>query len=311
MMNKISIVTSLYKSEKYINDFYSQHLDCIKHLAVDYEFVFVDDGSPDNSGKIASQLTQIDKNVKLILLSRNFGQYPAMFAGMANAKGDYIYTADCDLEESPGNIITFYNKISENSNIDFIYGVVKERTGGFIRNFMGRIFFNIMKWMSDIDLHNNMSWQLIMNRKYITALLSYKEIESLPGGLMVLAGFNQHTILIDKEYKGSTSYTFSKRIKLAVNSITAFSSKPLVFIGLFGISVTIIAFLALIAALITKLFYVDYQTGWVSIIMSIWLVGGLILSSVGIVGIYLAKVFNQVKNRPLYIIKSIISQEEK
>jgi len=125
---------------------------------------------------------------------------------------------------------------------------------------------------------------------------------------MMLTGFKQDHILIDKSYKGSTSYTFRKRLTLAFNSITAFSSKPLLIIGLFGIFITILSFIFVIVAVVMR-YYIDYQIGWISIILSIWLVGGFMLSSIGVVGIYLAKIFNQVKNRPLYIIREIVEQK--
>ncbi len=305
-MDKISIVTSLYRSSPYVDDFYYQHLDCIKKMNVDYEFVFVDDGYPDDAAAKVEALIRKDSKVKLILLSRNFGQYAAMFAGMANAEGDYIYATDSDLEEEPQNIISMYNILMENKDIDVVYGVLKKRDGGIIRGFLGKIFFVILDSLSDVKIPRNQGWQRVMSKRYVKALLQYNEAETLPAGLMILAGFKQHPIIMDKNYKGSTSYTFRKRLRLALNSITAFSAKPLIFIGLLGISITLITFVVLILAIVRKFFVADFQIGWLSIITSIWLIGGIILASVGIIGIYLAKIFNQVKNRPLYIIKSIV-----
>jgi putative glycosyltransferase len=308
-MQKISIVTSLYKSSNYISDFYNSYVAYLRQLNVDYEFLFVDDGSPDDSANKVKELIQKDNKVKLILFSRNFGQYQAMFAGMATATGDLIYTSDCDLEEPPGNLIVFYNKMQQNPDTDFLYGVVKERKGGLIKSYFGGLFLKILRWSSDVDIPQNMSWQIIMKKKYVDALMRYNEAETLPAGIMMLTGFKQDSILIDKSYKGSTSYTFNKRLKLAFNSITAFSSKPLVFIGLVGIFITIISFFTIIVAIILKLLFFNFTSGWISVILSIWFMGGLILSSIGIVGIYIAKIFNQVKNRPLYIIKSIITKD--
>ena len=308
-MDKISIVTSLYKSSAYVNDFYERHLACIKQLNVAYEFVFVNDGSPDDSAEKVRALVERDKNVKLILFSRNFGQYQAMFAGMANATGNLIFTSDSDLEEPPENLIDFYNKLKQEPDIDFLYAVVRKRDGGFIRRVFGRMFYKFMRWGADIQIPENMSWQIIMTRNYVDSLMQFNEAETLPAGLMMLTGFRQEFITIDKTYKGSSSYTFRKRLKLAFNSITAFSSKPLVFIGLLGISITLISVLSMVVAILLKIFYLDYQPGWISIILSIWFMGGLILSSVGVIGIYLAKIFNQVKGRPLYIIKAIIQQK--
>jgi putative glycosyltransferase len=308
-MQKISIVTSLYKSSDYVIEFYQRHLTCLKEMNLDYEFIFVDDGSPDDSSEKVKELIKKDKKIKLIIFSRNFGQYPAMFAGMAHADGDLIYTSDSDLEEPPENVKLLYNKLIQNTDIDFLYGVTNERKGGVVRSLFGGLFYRIIRWSSDLDIPKNISWQIIMTNKYRDALLLHKEAETLPAGLMVITGFKQDSILIDKNYKGSTSYTFKKRLRLAFNSVTAFSSKPLVFIGMLGILITFISFIGIFIAIILKLFFTNYQPGWISIILSIWFVGGLILSSLGIIGIYLAKVFNQIKNRPLYIIKSIIGKE--
>jgi len=233
-----------------------------------------------------------------------------MFAGMGNANGDLIFTSDSDLEEPPENLVDFYSRVKQNPGIDILYAVVRKRDGGIVRNFFGSLFYKFMRWGTDVQIPENMSWQIMMTRSYVNALMLYNEAETLPAGLMMLAGFNHDSILIDKTYKGSTSYTFSKRLKLAFNSITAFSSKPLIFISIIGISITFLSFIGIIIAIILKLFFINYRSGWVSLLLSIWFMGGLILSSVGIIGIYMAKIFNQVKGRPLYIIKTIIMQND-
>jgi putative glycosyltransferase len=308
-MNKISIVTSLYRSADYIDEFYARHLACIRQMNLNYEFVFVDDGYPDGAIIKVKELIKKDDNVKLVIFSRNFGQYPAMFAGMANSEGDFIYTTDSDLEESPENILLLYDAVRQDPEVDFVYGVVNERKGGIIRAIFGGVFYKAIRWSTDIDIPKNISWQILMTKRYVESLLLYNEVETLPAGLMVLTGYKQVPIPIEKSYKGSTTYTFKKRLKLALNSVTAFSSKPLIFIGLLGLGITFISFIGILVAIIIKLFFINYQSGWISIVLSIWMTGGLILSSVGITGIYIAKIFNQVKGRPLYIIKSIINSE--
>ncbi len=307
--NKISFVTSLYKSGAYVHEFYNRYLACARQLGVPYEFVFVDDGSPDNSAEKVRELIAIDENVRLVIFSRNFGQYPAMFAAIANATGDWVFTSDCDLEEAPENIHMFWDLVKNEDVYDVVYGIVNSRTGGFVKSSLGKIFFRVLRWGADTDIPENMSWQILMSKEYARVLTSYQETETLPAGLMILTGFRSKYVYIDKPYKGSTTYTFRKRIKLAFNSITAFSSKPLVYIGLFGISITLVSFIATAIAIVLKLFFIDYQSGWISIILSIWLVGGLLLCSIGIVGIYLAKIFNQIKQRPLYIIRKTEQKE--
>ena len=306
-MDKISVVTSLYKSAAYVREFHARHLQSLQRMGVNFEFIFVNDGSPDESEAIVRELTSEFENITLVSLSRNYGQHAGMFAGLSYAIGNYIYATDCDLEEAPENIEILYREIKADPGTDVFYCILKERRGDFFRNTCGKIFYALLDLISEVKVPHDQAWQRIMTKRYVEALLKYTEVESLPAGLMMLAGFNQIPIEIDKHFKGKSSYTPRKRLKLAINSITSFSSKPLIFVGLFGMLVTACAFSVLILTVIRKLVFTDYQAGWVSLIGSIWCIGGLILSSVGIVGVYLSKIFNQVKNRPLFVIKEIVT----
>lgn len=306
-MDKVSIVTSLYRSAPYIQEFHARHLKSLQKLAVDFEFVFVNDGSPDDSETIVRHLISQYPDIVLVSLTRNYGQHAGMFAGLSQATGNYIYTTDCDLEEPPENIETLYRLIKSDPVSDVYYCVLKSRSGDLFRNFCGKLFYLLLDALSDVKIPHNQAWQRIMTRRYVRALLQYSETESLPAGLMALAGFTQSPVEIDKHFKGTSSYTPGKRLKLAINSITSFSSKPLILVGLAGFVITACAFVLLSATFVRKLAIANYQAGWVSLIGSIWFIGGLILSSVGIVGVYLAKIFNQVKNRPLFIVREILS----
>jgi putative glycosyltransferase len=308
-LKKISLVTSLYRSASYVVDFHDRHLECLRSLNLDWEFIFVDDGSPDQSGQLIKSLIANQKNVKLVSLSRNFGQHAAMFAGMAHASGDFIYTADCDLEEEPENILAMFEVLHQQPEVDVVYSVVAKRDGGFLSKTLGYVFFALLDFASSVKVPHNQGWQRIMTKDYVDALLKYEEAESLPGGLMALAGFNQVAFVIEKKFKGTTTYSFKKRFVLAVNSLVAFSSTPLIFIALLGFGISTISFIFLIEILFKKLFVHNYQTGWISIFVSIWCVGGLILSSVGVCGIYIAKIFNQVKARPKYIVRKVFGPE--
>ncbi|MGP8217105.1 MAG: glycosyltransferase family 2 protein [Bacteroidia bacterium] len=304
---KLSVITSLYRSESFVNEFYNRVLSSIKKLGLDYEIIFVNDGSPDNSEFAVAKLAVTDKNVKLVNLSRNFGQYPAMFAGMHHATGDYIYTLDCDLEEEPENLVEFYNIMQQEPQTDVVYGVVKERNGGFVRAYLGKVFFDILDVISEYRIPRNTAWLRLMKRRYLDSLLSFTEYETFPAGLLHITGFNQKPVLIEKRFKGHSSYSLSKRMGLALNAIVSFSSKPLILVGLLGMSIAAIAFFVLLIIIIEKILVVNYQAGWISVIFSIWFIGGLILSSIGLLGMYLSKVFNQTKHRPLYIVKSTIN----
>jgi len=265
----------------------------------------VNDGSNDDSGEKVKFLMQSNPSIKYINLSRNFGQHAAMFAGMANASGNYVCALDCDLEEAPENLAAMYKRIKGSQDIDVVYGVLKGRTGGLFRKTLGGFFYNIMDFLSHVKIPRDQAWQRLMTKQYVQALLLHTEKESLPAGLMVLAGFNQVPFQMEKIYKGTSSYSVAKRWRLAVNSITSFSSRPLTLICLLGLGITICAAIGIISIIGLKLTSVDFQAGWLSLVASIWLVGGMILASVGVVGIYIAKIFDQVKPRPLYIIKDI------
>ena len=309
-MDKISVVTSLYQSAPYIREFYARHLQSLQRLGVSHEFIFVNDGSPDESESIVRELISNGRNITLISLSRNYGQHAGMFAGLAHATGNFVYAADCDLEEPPENIETLYRTIKDEPETDVVYCVIRKRSGDVFRNMCGKLFYVLLDAFSEVKIPHDQAWQRIMTKRYVEALLRYTEVESLPAGLMMLAGFAQKPILIEKSFKGRSSYTPRKRLKLAINSITSFSSKPLILVGVFGLLVTACAFLILVGTVIRKLMFADFQAGWVSLIGSIWCIGGLILSSVGIVGVYLSKIFNQVKNRPLFVVKEIVSDTQ-
>lgn len=302
---KISIVTSLYLSASFVDDFYRRHLSCLKQIGCEYEFIFVNDGSPDNSADVVRGLVKTDSNVTLVDLSRNFGQHAAMYAGLAHATGDYIMALDCDLEEDPENIIPMMEVLKANPQADVVFGVTRRRSGGLFRNHFGALFYWLMDFLSDIKIPRDQAWQRLMTKRYVKALLAYTEGESLPAGLMVLAGFEQLPFSLEKKYKGTSSYSLRKRLLLATNSMISFSGRPLVLICVSGLSITLISILAFLAVIILYLVGIKFLTGWLSVVLSIWLLGGLNLLSVGVIGLYLSKIFNQVKNRPKYIIKSI------
>lgn len=303
---KISVVTSIYNSANYLEEYYSRHLKCIQDLGLDHEFVFVNDGSPDNSIEVATELSKKDPKVVVVDLSRNFGQYAAIFAGLKQASGDLIFMSDADLEDAPENLTVFYNELLADDKMDVVYGVMKARKGGFVRKKLGGMFFKIMAKISGVPVPGNQAWQRIMTKRYVDALMTFDEVETFPAGLLYLTGFGQKPHEIEREYKGSSTYSFIKRMNAAIDAISSFSSKPLFYIGMLGFGITIFSFLLLIYIFVSKLFVIEYQAGWSTVITSVWFIGGLMLTSIGIVGIYLSKIFNQVKKRPVYIVKDIV-----
>jgi putative glycosyltransferase len=305
MNPEISIVTSLYYSSEFIDEFYERILSQVKKLGLTYEILFVNDGSPDDSGSKAERIAQKDEFVRVIHLSRNFGQYPALFAGFGNVNGNYIFVLDCDLEEEPELLELFYSKINLQNEIDVVYGSVIKRHGGIVKSKLGNAFTNFFDFLSEKNVPKNQAWIRLMKLNYVKSLLKFSEVDTFPAGLFYLTGFNQIGIEISKKYKGYSTYSAEKRFLAAFNAIISFSSKPLIYICFLGLLIFLIAFLGLCLLFIMYFIGHRFQVGWFSVIASIWVVGGLIIFCIGVIGLYISRIFNQVKNRPLYLIKSI------
>ncbi|WP_299455680.1 glycosyltransferase family 2 protein [uncultured Microscilla sp.] len=312
-MKKITVVTSLYKSRAYIPEFYRRIKDCIVSLGLNYQLVFVNDGSPDDSVEVVKQLMEHDTHITLVNLSRNFGQYPAMFAGMRHAlqtKPDYVFILDVDLEEAPENLAEFYTLMQTKAGTDVVYGIVKKRQGFFVKKVLGNLFLWVLDKLSEHQIPRNQAWARLMKPNYLQHLLQYNEADTYPVGLMHLTGFNQVPCSIDKPYKGSTTYSWRKRAYAALSAVTSFSSRALLYIAFMGFGIFFFSVLFILSIVVQKLAYTDFQAGWSSIIASIWCIGGLIIFCLGVIGMYIAQIFNQVKNRPLYIIKSVMGKTE-
>jgi len=308
---RISVLTTLYYSENYIREFYERTLACLKELQVSYEFVIVDDGSPDNSLQIALELVQKDPNVKVVELSRNFGHHQALLTALSQATGNWIFLIDSDLEEAPELLLVYWNELQKNQNIDVIYGVQRQRKGNWFERISGKWYYKLFNLISNINYPADTLTARLMNRKYVQAILKYPEREMDLWCLFQMAGFKQKSITVTKTSKGTTTYTFSKKLKIALNTITSVSHKPLYFIFYIGLLMSFFAFAYIAWALWQYFAYDDKIEGWTSIAISIWAVGGIITFCIGIIGIYLAKMFSEVKQRPHSIIRNIHHFTEK
>lgn len=301
---KLSIVTTLYYSEDFIVEFYNRILKSIKKITNDYEIIFINDGSPDESLKKCIELKKSDDKIKIIDFSRNFGHHYAIKAGLDYAIGDYIFLIDSDLEEEPELLNDFYDKLI-NEKPDVVYGVQNKRSGTFFKQISGHIFYLIFSWLCDFRYVKNVMTVRLMNKNYVDNLKKFKENQLEIFGLFFLNGFNQSPINVNKEHKGSTTYSFKKEVSIGLQSIISFSKKPLELIFTTGLLTLLIAFLAIIFVLYNKYLYGAEVEGWVSILLSIWFLGGVTIFSLGILGLYFSKLFLEVKGRPSYIVKNI------
>lgn len=305
---KLSIVTMLYNSRDYINEFYQRISSEAKKITEDYEIIFVDDGSPDDSLCLAVHLTKKDGRVRVVELSRNFGHHNAVMEGLSHARGEFVFLIDCDLEEKPETLGSFWSHMHTDKSLDVVYGVQKTRKGGVFERISGQLFWGVFNLLSDVKVKPNQTTARLMSGQYIkSALESIQEKELFLAANMQLVGYNQAPLVINKSGKSSTTYTMSKKLSLLINSITGTSSKPLIFIFYLGCLITLLSVTYMIFLLSGKLFYGYVLEGWTSIVVSIWFLGGVIIFSIGIIGIYLAKIFNEVKNRPRTIVKRLFN----
>lgn len=302
---KISIVTTLYQSANYINEFCTRAASAARLLAGDsFEIILVNDGSPDNSLDISIQIASAHNYVTVVDLSRNFGHHKAMMTGLSQAKGELIFLIDSDLEEEPEWLISFDAQMKLD-NCDVVFGVQGRRKGTWFERLSGHLFYVFFNFFSGFHLQKNITTVRLMTRRYVDSLLLHREREVLIAGLWHITGFEQRFQLINKHSTSKTTYTFSKKLSLLINSITSFSNAPLVGIFYLGLFIFLLS-LIYVFHLVANWFYFEKPlNGWTSVMASIWLIGGMIISFIGVIGIYLSKIYSETKSRPYTIIRNI------
>jgi putative glycosyltransferase len=305
----LTIVTTIYRSSPYIDEFYARISREALKITSDYEIIFVDDGSPDDSLQKCITLHQQDQKVTVVELSRNFGHHKAIMTGLSHAQGDFVFLIDVDLEEEPELLGKFWQELQNGEDLDVVYGVQKQRKGSFFERISGGLFWKVINIFSTIEIPKNILTARLVTKSYNDALIKYQESELFIGGVWADTGFRQKPILTNKSSKSETTYTFRKKISLLVTSITSFSSKPLVYIFNIGLFTTFVSFLFILKLLFNKLFYGVAFEGWTSLIVSVWFFGGLIILLLGVIGIYLSKIFIETKNRPYTIVRKYYKQQ--
>jgi len=308
---KLSIVATLYQSAPYIAEFYlrAKAVAC-QLVGNDYEIVLVNDGSPDNSLELAVQLTKNDSHVVVVDLSRNFGHHKAMMTGLEHADGEQIFLIDSDLEEEPEWLLSFANEfVSE--QCDVVFGVQQHRKGKGFERLTGQWFWRLFNLLTGLQLPENIATARLMSRRYVDALLTHREREVFMAGLWHITGFKQVPHKIQKHSIGGTTYTLRRKMSLLVNSITSFSNAPLVGIFYLGVIISITGIIYILYLFFNWWFVSKPLSGWTSVMASIWLLGGLIMSSIGVVGIYLSKIFSETKQRPYAIVRQIFGRHQK
>jgi putative glycosyltransferase len=306
---KLSIVTTLYQSASYIEEFVRRVGLEAKKITDDYEIVMVDDGSPDNSLITACRIGESDPHLRIIELSRNFGHHKAMMTGLDYARGDLVFLIDVDLEEPPELLTRFYDEMKA-AGWDVVYGLQKERKGGLIKKYGGKFGWWLIKLLVPVNMPFNLCTVRLMRSSYVRQLIRHKEHMTAIGGLWVLTGFRQHGLLFDKLSRGESAYSFVKRLRALLDSVTSFSNVPLYGVFFLGLAIFFMSFLVTVALIIRRLtgYVLD---GWISVMVSVWSLGGLILLCIGLVGLYISRIFIETKNRPYVIIRNIFESSDR
>ena len=314
-MEKISVVISCYNEEKALPLFYEEMERVRKQdfENVDFEYIFVNDGSKDKTLDEIKELRKKDKKVRYISFSRNFGKEAAMFAGLEAAEGNYVTLMDADLQDPPSLLRQMYDTIKK-ENYDCVGTRRVTRKGEpKLRSFFARMFYKIINKMSDIDMVDGARDYRLMTRQVVDAIISMKEYNRYSKGITSFVGFETKWIEYEniERVAGETKWSFWKLFKYALEGITAFSTAPLVMSSIIGLLICLVAFILIIIVIIKTIVLGDPTSGWPSMVCIILMVSGIQLFSLGIIGQYLSKTYLEVKKRPIYIVKETEKTNDK
>jgi len=305
-MPKISVVSPVYGCRDSLSDLYTRLRDALSQISEDFEIIFVNDASPDNAWETIKLLASQDTRVKGINLSRNFGQHKAIAAGLNQAKGDWVVVMDCDLQDQPEEIIKLYHKAQE--GYDAVFGQRIGRQHSRRKRWASRAFIAVYDYLSDSKTDPTIGNFSIISRKVVDALKELKEQHHPYTFFVIWLGFKRTNIEIEhaKREIGESSYNFKRLIQLAMDNIVSQSNKLLQMSIKFGFAMA--SFSAFYAFyLVMKYFFTDEVVpGWTSVMVSIYFIGGLLFANLGLIGLYIGKIFDETKNRPLYIIDEVV-----
>ena len=300
---RLSVVTSMYRSAPFLEEFYNRTVKAISAISSSYEIVLVNDGSPDNSLEIALRLRERDPRVRIVDLSRNFGHHKALMTGLARAAGELVFLLDCDLEEDPEWLLRFHELLTR-SGADVIYGVQSSRKGNLFERISGAIFFRTFNKLLADPFPQNVVTARLMTHRYVQALVAHRDREVCLAGLWAITGFEQVPVEVIKGHRPGSSYTMRRRISVMVNAVTSFSNRPLVYIFHIGMAVMLLSMFQAGWLVYRSLTHGIGVPGYASVMVSIWFLGGLTIFCLGIIGIYLAKVFSESKDRPYTVVRA-------
>lgn len=307
-MSLLSVIVPCYNEEENVWDFYHEFMKndiFLKEHGVDFELIYVDDGSKDGTMKMIREVVERDDRVRFVSFSRNFGKEAALFAGFEKAKGDYVVVMDADLQDPPTLLPEMFPYIWEEGYDSVATRRVSRKGEPPIRSFFARCFYKLMKKISKADIVDGARDYRLMTRPMVDAVLSMKEYNRFTKGIYGWVGFKTKWIEFEnvERKKGETKWSFWGLFLYSLEGILSFSTAPLSFAAIMGVLFCVLAFLLIIFIVVRTTIFGDPVSGWPSLVCIISLISGVQLFCIGIVGEYLSKTYLEVKGRPIYIVK--------
>jgi glycosyltransferase involved in cell wall biosynthesis len=306
----ISIVIPVYGCKTCLAELYLRLKKTLESITQDFEIIMVNDASPDGAWEMILDIATKDARIKGINFSRNFGQHYAITAGLDHAQGEWVVVMDCDLQDQPEEIVKLYNKALE--GYDIVVGKRASRKDSFFTKFGSKVFYSIFNYLTEVKMNPEVSNFGIYSKQVISNFcLLHEEFRGFGLHLHWL-GFTRCEIEINHAQRksGTSAYTLQKKIQLAFNVTLSSTDKPLRILFNIGLIIALLAFVFGFYYLITFFYYHKPISGWTSLIVSLFFLSGIIIASIGLVGLYIGKIFKQVKQRPLYVVQQKINIDE-
>ena len=304
---KVSIVAPVYNEEELVSEYCDRVIKVVNNINIDYELILINDGSSDSSYDQMKSYASKNKHIKLINLSRNFGHQVAISSGMNESSGDAVIVMDSDLQDPPEEIPEMIQKWK--NGYDVVYAVRKKRKGESIfKKITAKLYYKILKRLTNISIPVDTGDFRLLDRKVIATFREFKEGHRFIRGIISWIGFKQtaHYYIRDKRKAGDTKYPLKKMTELAIDGITSFSSKPLMIAGFIGTCVSFFSFVYIIYTIINK-FLGNNIPGYTSLMAAILFLGGVQLLTIGFLGVYIGRIYDEVKNRPLYVVSEKVN----
>lgn len=310
-MPTYSVVIPVYNEQDVISETYKRLTNVMSSIGETYELIFVNDGSRDNTAQIIAEFVQNDANVRLIDFTRNFGHMPAISAGMEHSRGEAIFVIDADLQDPPEVFPEMIEKWKEGYHV--VYGKRIERKGETLfKRATAWMFYRFIRKMTAVDLPSDTGEFRLIDRKVCDVINKLPEKNRYIRGLVSWVGFKQVPVeyVREKRFAGKTKYPLRKMLSFAMDAVTSFSNKPLKFATMIGFVISALSFAFIIYVIYQALFTDRTVAGWASTMAAVLFTQGIVLMILGLMGGYIGRIYNEIQNRPIYVIREIVEQEE-